>query len=222
MMTKMTDFRIRQLMLVLIYYIISLAASENEGTNYLLREKRNILCYLGVNEVLKSVLYDSLEDLHKNDPIKLGNSSSNKLEDGVLQGLSTLTNVSDLNVECEDDSLVFSTILGMKDAVVHFKWHRKFLVNLEGTVWSRADEVNFDVQVRLNITEAIRFDVDRVLVTKLEGFRFGFSGLGPLNPLVKGFVKIMQKIWSTKITKVIQKLLKKALEKQLSKLTFSF
>lgn len=104
--------------------------------------------------------------------------------------------------------------------MIYYKWRRKYLIAFEGTIWTRADHVQFDLEIAANFDEAVTLDVTSTLVTRLDGFRFGFSGLGPLNPVVKGFVNGMHKVWSKRVTRKIERLIERSLEAQLHKVSF--
>lgn len=57
-------------------------------------------------------LFSALEDIHKQDPLRIGDTENGKLEDGILYGLSTLTNLTDVDVHCDDSRVVLNTTLG--------------------------------------------------------------------------------------------------------------
>ncbi|KAG8183279.1 hypothetical protein JTE90_006473 [Oedothorax gibbosus] len=183
------------------------------------RHKRNLICFFGLTGYVKKALFSALDDIHSLDPLRIGDSESGKLEDGIFYGLSSLTNLTDVDVKCDGGRIVLNTSLGLTDAMVYYKWRRKYLVSFKGTVWTRAADVQFDLEVVANFDEGVSLDVTSTLVTKLDGFKFGFSGLGPLNPVVKGFVNGLHKLWSKKITKKIGRLIERALETQLKKLS---
>ncbi|XP_035225800.1 uncharacterized protein LOC118198266 [Stegodyphus dumicola] len=197
-------------------------AGSNTDNLRINRQKRNIFCFWGLTGLIKQTLYNSLQDIHEHDPLDLGNAYGNKLRDGVLRGLSSLTNVTDLDVYCNSDTVIFATTLGMKDAEIRYKWRRKLLFSFMGSVWTKAKEVHFSIKVSLNTTRETRFAVTDIKVTKLEGFEFGFTGLGPLNHLLKSFVKVMYQVWTKRVIRIIQKLIKTAVESQLSKVTLPF
>ncbi|GFU27498.1 uncharacterized protein NPIL_30251 [Nephila pilipes] len=154
--------------------------------------------------------------------MQIGSALGGNLEDGVLSGLSTLRNDSAINVICDGEKVVLSTLLGLKDATVNFKWKRRFLFTFEGSIWTKAEDTQFDLEVTLDMTDGIKLDVTNTLLTKFEGFTFGFSGLGPLNPIIKILGNIIMNLWSKQIADEIQTLLKDMLESELSKLSITF
>lgn len=54
--------------------------------------------------------------------------------------------------------------------------------------------------------------------TKLEGSKFGFSGMGPLNLAIKVIGNIALRLWKRKITDKVEELLQSSLESELQKI----
>lgn len=160
-----------------------------------------------------------MQDASKQDPVSLDDAWEGRLHDGELRGLSTLSNVTDLKVFCNDDDIiVFTTTLRLRDAEIVYKWTRKVVFKLKGYAWMKAKEVDFDLEVRLNTTGGLNFEVTNSLVTKVDDFQVGFKGLGMLNPVVK---KVLKKIWKKKAAVKIETLIKRSLEKKLDNISSS-
>ncbi|GFR22041.1 uncharacterized protein TNCT_475391 [Trichonephila clavata] len=134
---------------------------------------------------LFQLFYEALKGLHKYDPMEIGSAFGGNLQDGVLRGLSTLRNDSAIDVYCDDEKVIVNTLLGLNDAIVSYNWKQSFLFTFAGKIWTKAEQVQFDLEVTLDMADGIKLDVTNTLLTKFEGITFGFSGLGPLYPLIK-------------------------------------
>ncbi|GFR01868.1 uncharacterized protein TNCT_433421 [Trichonephila clavata] len=200
----------------------SFNCAEPDNKNGKVRRKRNIICFLGLTGLIPDLFYEALKGLHKYDPMEIGSAFGGNLQDGVLRGLSTLRNDSAIDVYCDNEKVIVNTLLGLNDAIVSYNWKQSFLFTFAGKIWTKAEQVQFDLEVTLDMADGIKLDVTNTLLTKFEGITFGFSGLGPFNPLIKILGNIILNLWSKQISDEIGKLLKDTLESELSKLTISF
>lgn len=122
--------------------------------------------------------------------MEVGDTEDGSLKDGVFSGLSSLTNLTAFEVYCEGlDLIIFSSSVGLKKAEITYKWICDMIFEIEGTVGAKIEEINVDYEIHLNTT-IMEFRVKTLTVSKLEGFKVKFSGLGPMNPVVRGTVNV--------------------------------
>ncbi|GIX73883.1 hypothetical protein CDAR_204601 [Caerostris darwini] len=221
----MTGKRYHQAVAVLVIFLVFLncfATGTSDSNQIKSRQKRNIICMLGLTGFLAEMFHEALEGLHKFDPVDIGTALDGKLSSGVFNGMKSLHNASAIDVHCEDDKVILSTLLEVTDASINYKWKQKLLFTFSGSVWTKVKEVQFDLKVTLNMAHGIKLDVTNLTLTKLGGLQFGFSGLGPLNPVIKIMGNVVMQIWSHQISDQIEKLLRNTLQTELSKLTIKF
>ncbi|GBN50192.1 hypothetical protein AVEN_140860-1 [Araneus ventricosus] len=162
--------------------------------------------------------YSALDDIHQYDPIPVDSLLCGNLHNGVFHGLSTLRNDSDINVYCDGEKVILSSLLTMNDVSIKYEWERKLFFTFAGSVWAKFRAIQFHFEVTLNTTRGFKMDVLNIQQTKLEGSKFGFSGMGPLNPLIKIVGNMVLRLWKRKITDKVEELLQSSLESELKKL----
>ncbi|GBN38524.1 hypothetical protein AVEN_270428-1 [Araneus ventricosus] len=168
------------------------------------------------------MFYEALKGIQKYDPVPIGSIMDGKLQNGVFEGLSSLRNDSNINVDCDDELVVLSTVLDVSGASINYQWKQKLLLTFSGSVWAKVKNIQFALELTLNMTHGIKLDVTNLKLTKMEGLKFGFSGLGPLNPLIKVLGTVVLNVLEQKITQKIEELLRDTLESELSKFKISF
>ncbi|XP_055950507.1 uncharacterized protein LOC129984605 isoform X3 [Argiope bruennichi] len=216
-----------QIITVFIIFLISLnffiSGTAAENSKRSVRQKRNVLCHLGLTGFISGIFFEVLKGMNKYDPLPIGSLIDGKLQNGLFEGLSSLKNNSNINVDCEGELIVLSTVLDVSGAYINYQWSQKiFPVTLSGSVWTKVKTIQFALELTLDMTYGIKMDVSNLKLTKLDGLQFGFSGLGPLNPLIKIFGNVVLHLWERKITKTIEKLIRDTVESELSKFEFSF
>lgn len=133
-----------------------------------------------------------------------------------MRGLSTLTNLTDFEVYCAEKNLiVFTSAVGLKNIHVRYNWDYDLLFSFGGMISVQIREINVDFDVRLNSTKGMNFDVNRLAITKLNGFQFGFSGLGPFNPFAKTIMRMVSWFRKGKEKEKLESYMREALEKKL-------
>ncbi|CAL1267991.1 unnamed protein product [Larinioides sclopetarius] len=206
--------------LVALNFLISGSAAESQ--KHLVRHKRNIICFFGLTGFISDMFYEALKGIQKYDPVPIGSLMDGKLQNGVFEGLSSLQNDTNINVDCDHELVVLSTVLDVSGAYINYQWKQKLLMTFSGSVWTKVKDIQFALELTLNMTHGIRLDVTNLKLTKMEGLQFGFSGLGPLNPLIKLLGNVVLNVWEQKIGKKIEELLRNTLESELSKFRISF
>ena len=112
----------------------------------------------------------------------------------------------------------------MTNAEIFYRWTSKSLLKfkLQGSVWMKASVVDYNLEICLNTTGGMNFEVTDSLITKMDDFKIGFKGLGPLNPLVKSIMKLMFKMFKVKTETRIASMLKSVMETKLETIADSF
>ncbi|KAF8773690.1 hypothetical protein HNY73_016325 [Argiope bruennichi] len=185
-----------QIITVFIIFLISLnffiSGTAAENSKRSVRQKRNVLCHLGLTGFISGIFFEVLKGMNKYDPLPIGSLIDGKLQNGLFEGLSSLKNNSNINVDCEGELIVLSTVLDVSGAYINYQWSQKiFPVTLSGSVWTKVKTIQFALELTLDMTHGIKMDVSNLKLTKLDGLQFGFSGLGPLNPLIKIFGNVI-------------------------------
>ncbi|XP_055950506.1 uncharacterized protein LOC129984605 isoform X2 [Argiope bruennichi] len=214
-----------QIITVFIIFLISLnffiSGTAAENSKRSVRQKRNVLCHLGLTGFISGIFYDSLNSVHKYDPMFIGSLLNGKLTNVEFQGLSTLINDSNIDVYCQNEMVVLDTLLSLTDVSVSCEWSQKVLLTFTGTITATVEDIQFQVDANLNMESGIVFDIN-VVLTKLDGIKLGFSGLGPLNPVIKMIGNLILDVFNREVSKKIGKVLKTTLESELGKYNTSF
>ncbi|CAL1267994.1 unnamed protein product, partial [Larinioides sclopetarius] len=200
--------------LVALNFLISGSAAESQ--KHLVRHKRNIICFFGLTGFISDMFYEALQSIDKLDPLVLGSLLDGKLQDATLQGLSTLRNDSNIDTYCQDDIVILSTLMSLSDVTFSFEWSQKILFTFSGTVTATVEDIQFQLESTFNMDDGIVLDVN-VELTELGDLNLGFSGLGPLNLVIKLIGNIVLNIFQHEISKKIETVLKSTFQSELNK-----
>ncbi|KAF8773692.1 hypothetical protein HNY73_016327 [Argiope bruennichi] len=191
-------------------------ADENEIET--VKSENNAICRLRLTGLVAKRFYASLDEIHQYDPIPVDSLLCGNLHNGVFHGLSTLKNGSDINVYCDGEKVILTCLLTMDDVSIKYEWERKLFFTFSGSVWTKFRAIQFQLEVSLNTINGVKMDALNIQQTKLEGSKFGFSGMGPLNPFIKILGNMVLRLWKRRITDKVEELLQSSLESELKKL----
>ncbi|KAF8773691.1 uncharacterized protein LOC129984606 [Argiope bruennichi] len=188
--------------------------TENKEINE--RERRNLVCWLGLTHLVPPVFQMAVKHVRKYDPLPIGSLVLGELKNGTFSGLRTLRNDSDVNVYCDGGKVILNTTLNVNNASIDYKWKQGLLIlDLFGSVWTKVQNIRFRFEVTLNMDKGIKLGLTNTKVMKVEGLRFGFKGLGVLNPVVDLLGDLVLDLWKNQVANYMEQLMIKSLEREL-------
>lgn len=165
---------------------------------------------------------DGLEELHKMDPLTFGNDktylTSRLWMHGVMiQGLSSLTNVTKMEASCHGTMITFNTTLRMENLETSTKWTRKgFFFNQTGSLTMKVKVINFHLVIHLNTSEIISYKLEHSLIWKPEDVTWEFnSGFSMLDRLVSASINLFFNTFKQNIDWGLRLLIKNQIENEL-------
>ncbi|GBN38526.1 hypothetical protein AVEN_270427-1 [Araneus ventricosus] len=167
------------------------------------------------------MFYQALQGIGKLDPMVIGSLLDGKLQDATLQGFSTLRNDSNIDVYCQDEMVILNTLMSLSDVTFSCEWSQKLLLTFSGTVTAIVEDIQFQLGGTFNMDDGVVLDIN-VELTKLDGLNLGFSGLGPLNLVIKLIGNVVLDIFQHEISKKLETVLKSTLQSELSGFQMTF
>ncbi|GBN38552.1 hypothetical protein AVEN_64686-1 [Araneus ventricosus] len=208
---------------ILLVTLSSCTSGTSENNEIEERQRRNFVCWLGLTHLVPPVFQMALKHVRKYDTLPIGSLVLGELKNGTFSGLQTLHNDSDVRVYCDGGKVILNTTLNVNNATINYKWKQGLLIfDLLGSVWTTVENIRFSFEVTLNMEKGIKLGLTNTRVTKVEGLKFGFKGLGIFNPLVDLLGDLVLDLWKNQVANYVEKIIIKSLENELLHLNIMY
>ncbi|CAL1267995.1 unnamed protein product [Larinioides sclopetarius] len=208
---------------ILLLTLSSSTSGTSENNEIQERQRRNFVCWLGLTHLVPPVFQLAVKHVHKYDPLPIGSLMLGELKNGTFGGLKTLHNDSDVRVYCEGGKVILNTTLNVNNASINYKWKQDLMLfYIPGSVWTTVENIRFSFEVTLNMEKGIKLGLTNTKVTKIEGLKFGFKGLGIFNHVVDFFGDLVIDLWKNEVANYMEKIMIQSLENELLHLNIMY
>lgn len=156
------------------------------------------------------MLTEEIQNVRKSDPLRftgdINLGSLLQIQDCMLKGLSSLTNISRMNAFClTDNRMIFNTTLRMRNLQFYKRWTwNLFIVEQTRSLRMNISVIYCNIQVSIDTADGTKYKVTSKLFAKAEDFKVAYDGLGPLNSLVNFSLEYIFKTFKGIIETVIE------------------
>lgn len=139
------------------------------------------------------------------------------MHDAMIQGLSSLTNVTKMQAYYHSTMIIFNTTLRMTNLDVSTKWTRKGIFFTQaGSISMKVKVINFHLLIRLNTSEVIKYKLEHSLIWKPEDVTWEFnSGFPIIDRVVSFSINLFFHVFKQSIDWGLRLLIKNQIENKL-------